>query len=91
MRPISDIIKEQDEFQDIRERHQKAFETKRQWRSNLPLVEVLSEVFENENDDQLFYSCHTSASRSVPVRGRIFSSTFRRGRPGLYSAAVSTS
>ena len=45
--------------QEIKERHQKALETKQKRRSNLPLVEVLDEVLEDENDDEPCLFCHT--------------------------------
>lgn len=44
---------------EIKERHRKALETKKQRRSNLPLLEVLNEVLEDENDDEPCHFCHT--------------------------------
>jgi len=45
--------------QEIKEQHQKAMESKQRRRVNLPLVEVLGEVLEDENDDDTCFFCHT--------------------------------
>lgn len=45
--------------QEIKEQHQKALDTKKKRRVNLPLVEVFDEVLEDENDDQPCFFCHT--------------------------------
>ena len=44
---------------EIEERHQKAIDQKKQRRANAPLLEVLNEVLDDENDDQPCYFCHT--------------------------------
>jgi 3'-phosphoadenosine 5'-phosphosulfate sulfotransferase (PAPS reductase)/FAD synthetase len=44
---------------EIKERHRKAMESKRKRRVNLPLVEVLDEVLEDEDDNQPCFFCHT--------------------------------
>lgn len=46
-------------MQEIKERHQKAMDVKKKRRVNLPLVEVLDEVLEDEDDDQPCFFCHT--------------------------------
>jgi hypothetical protein len=45
--------------QEIKDQHQRAMESKQRRRINLPLVEVLSEVLEDENDDDPCFFCHT--------------------------------
>ena len=45
--------------QDIKERHQRDMEKKQKRRVNLPLVEVLEEVLEDEDDEQTCFFCHT--------------------------------
>lgn len=45
--------------QEIKDRHQKAMDQKKKRRINLPLVEVLDEVLEDEDDDQPCFFCHT--------------------------------
>jgi 3'-phosphoadenosine 5'-phosphosulfate sulfotransferase (PAPS reductase)/FAD synthetase len=45
-------------LREIEERHRKAMETKQKRGSNLPLLTVLDEVLEDENDDQACYFCH---------------------------------
>lgn len=44
---------------EIKERHEKAMAAKKKRRVNLPLVEVLDEVLEDEDDDQPCFFCHT--------------------------------
>jgi 3'-phosphoadenosine 5'-phosphosulfate sulfotransferase (PAPS reductase)/FAD synthetase len=44
---------------EIKERLQKAIETKQKRRVNLPLLEVFDEVLEDEDDDQPCFFCHT--------------------------------
>ena len=44
---------------EIKERHEKAMATKKKRRVNLPLVEVLDEVLEDEDDDQPCFFCHS--------------------------------
>lgn len=44
---------------EIKARHQQAMETARKRRVNLPLVEVLDEVLDDEADDQPCFFCHT--------------------------------
>lgn len=44
---------------EIKERHEKAMAAKRKRRVNLPLVEVLDEVLEDEDDNQPCFFCHT--------------------------------
>lgn len=46
-------------MEEIKARHRKALESKQQRRSNLPLLTVLEEVLEDENDEQPCYFCHT--------------------------------
>ena len=43
---------------EIKERHLKSLEAKQQKRANLPLLEVLNEVLEDENDEQACSFCH---------------------------------
>lgn len=43
---------------EIKEQHEKALASKRKRRVNLPLVDVLSEVLDDENDDQPCTFCH---------------------------------
>jgi 3'-phosphoadenosine 5'-phosphosulfate sulfotransferase (PAPS reductase)/FAD synthetase len=45
--------------QEIKERHQSEIEKKQKRRVNLPLIEVLNEVLEDEDDDQPCFFCHT--------------------------------
>src|SRR5262249_18996070 len=45
--------------QEIKDRHEKAMGEKKQRRINLPLVEVLAEVLDEEYDDQPCFFCHT--------------------------------
>ena len=45
--------------QEIKERHEKALAAKKKRRINLPLVEVLDEVLEDEDDSQPCFFCHT--------------------------------
>ena len=45
-------------IQEIKERHQKAMEQKKKRRVNLPLVEVLDEVLDDEDDTQPCFFCH---------------------------------
>ena len=45
--------------QEIKERHRKALATKQKRRVNLPLVDVLDEVLEDEDDSQPCFFCHT--------------------------------
>jgi hypothetical protein len=45
--------------QEIKEQHVKAMESKQRRRINLPLVEVLAEVLEDEDDDEPCFFCHT--------------------------------
>lgn len=44
--------------QEIKDRHEKALSAKKKHRLNLPLVEVLDEVLEDEDDDQPCFFCH---------------------------------
>ena len=44
---------------EIKERHEKAMAAKKKRRVNLPLIEVLDEVLEDEDDDQPCLFCHT--------------------------------
>ncbi len=44
---------------EIKERHRKAMETKQEKRTNVPLLEVLNDVLEDESDDQPCHFCHT--------------------------------
>jgi 3'-phosphoadenosine 5'-phosphosulfate sulfotransferase (PAPS reductase)/FAD synthetase len=44
---------------EIKERQEKALAAKKKRRVNLPLVEVLEEVLEDEDDDQPCFFCHT--------------------------------
>src|SRR5262249_49894034 len=44
---------------EIKDRHEKALVAKKKKRINLPLVEVLDEVLEDEDDDQPCFFCHT--------------------------------
>ena len=44
---------------EIKERHEKAMAAKKKRRVNLPLVEVLDEVLEDEDDNQPCFFCHT--------------------------------
>jgi hypothetical protein len=43
--------------QEIKDRHQKALAAKKMSRSNLPLLEVLDEVLEDEDDDRPCFNC----------------------------------
>jgi 3'-phosphoadenosine 5'-phosphosulfate sulfotransferase (PAPS reductase)/FAD synthetase len=45
--------------QEIKERHERSLTAKKKRRVNLPLVEVLDEVLEDEDDDQPCFFCHT--------------------------------
>ena len=45
--------------QEIKDRHLKAMESKTKSRVNLPLLEVLDEVLEDEDDDKPCFFCHT--------------------------------
>ena len=45
--------------QEVKKRHQAAIDTKKKRRGNLPLLEVLDEVLEDEDDDQPCFFCHT--------------------------------
>jgi hypothetical protein len=45
--------------QEIKDQHQRAMEAKQRRRVNLPLVEVLAEVLEDEDDDDPCFFCHT--------------------------------
>jgi hypothetical protein len=45
--------------QEIKERHQKAMDSKKKKRVNLPLVDVLDEVLDDEDDNQPCFFCHT--------------------------------
>ena len=45
--------------QEIKERQQKALENKKKSRVNLPLLDVLDEVLEEEDDTQPCFFCHT--------------------------------
>jgi 3'-phosphoadenosine 5'-phosphosulfate sulfotransferase (PAPS reductase)/FAD synthetase len=45
--------------QEIKERHQNAMATKKKKRVNLPLVDVLDEVLDDEDDNQPCFFCHT--------------------------------
>jgi hypothetical protein len=45
--------------QEIKERHQRELEKKQKRRVNLPLIEVLDEVLEDEDDDPPCFFCHT--------------------------------
>ncbi len=45
--------------QEIKERHEKAIAAKKKRRINLPLVDVLDEVLEDEDDSQPCFFCHT--------------------------------
>ena len=45
--------------QEIKERHQRSMEKQRKRQVNLPLIEVLDEVLEDEDDDQPCFFCHT--------------------------------
>lgn len=47
-----------DRVQEIKERHEKALTAKKKRRGNLPLVEALNEVLEDEDDDQPCFFCH---------------------------------
>ena len=51
--------KVEERVQEIKEQHQKAMERKQRRRINLPLLEVLCEVLEDENDDDPCFFCHT--------------------------------
>jgi Phosphoadenosine phosphosulfate reductase family len=44
---------------EIQEQHQRAMESKKRRRVNLPLVEVLADVLEDEDDDEPCFFCHT--------------------------------
>src|SRR5262249_2170112 len=44
---------------EIKERHLKAMTANKKRRGNLPLLEVLNETLEGENDDQPCFFCHT--------------------------------
>ncbi len=47
-------------IREIKERHQKAMDRQlKQRRANLPLLEVLNDVLDDENDDQACHFCHT--------------------------------
>lgn len=45
--------------QEIKDQHMRAMENKQRRRINLPLVEVLAEVLEDEDDDDPCFFCHT--------------------------------
>lgn len=45
-------------IEEIKERHLKAMKSKQQRRTNLPLLTVLEEVLDDENDDEPCYFCH---------------------------------
>ena len=44
---------------EIKEKHLKSLEVKQQRRANMPLLEVLNEVLEDENDEDPCHFCHT--------------------------------
>lgn len=44
---------------EIKDRHGKALFAKRKRRSNLPLIEVMAEVLDDENDEEPCHFCHT--------------------------------
>jgi hypothetical protein len=46
-------------LREIREGHQRALEATKKRRVNLPLIDVLDEVLEDEDDDQPCFFCHT--------------------------------
>jgi 3'-phosphoadenosine 5'-phosphosulfate sulfotransferase (PAPS reductase)/FAD synthetase len=52
-------LSDPDRVREIKERHQKALDTKRKSRVNLPLIETLDEVLEDEDDDQPCFFCHS--------------------------------
>lgn len=54
-----DELSAPDRVKEIKDRHQKALETKQKKRVNLPLIEVLEEVLEDENDEEPCFFCHT--------------------------------
>jgi 3'-phosphoadenosine 5'-phosphosulfate sulfotransferase (PAPS reductase)/FAD synthetase len=45
--------------QEIKERHQREMEKRQKRRVNLPLIEALEEVLDDEDDDQPCFFCHT--------------------------------
>lgn len=45
--------------EEIKARHEQAMQSKQKRRVNLPLIEVLDEVLEDEDDDQPCFFCHT--------------------------------
>lgn len=52
-------LSQPERIQEIKERHKIAMAAKKRRRVNLPLVEVLDEVLEEEDDDQPCFFCHT--------------------------------
>jgi len=54
-----DELSEPDRIAEIRERHENALRTKKVRRSNVPLIEVLNDVLDDESDDQPCHFCHT--------------------------------
>lgn len=52
-------LSQPERVQEIKDQHQRAMETKQRRRINLPLVEVLAEVLEDEGDDDPCFFCHT--------------------------------
>jgi 3'-phosphoadenosine 5'-phosphosulfate sulfotransferase (PAPS reductase)/FAD synthetase len=54
-----DELARPERVQEIKERHERDMEKKQKRRVNLPLVEVLDEVLEDEDDDQPCFFCHT--------------------------------
>jgi 3'-phosphoadenosine 5'-phosphosulfate sulfotransferase (PAPS reductase)/FAD synthetase len=54
-----DELANPDRVREIKDRHQKALDTTKKRRVNLPLAEVLNQVLEEESDDQPCFFCHT--------------------------------
>jgi 3'-phosphoadenosine 5'-phosphosulfate sulfotransferase (PAPS reductase)/FAD synthetase len=52
-------LSQPERIQEIKENHEKALASKQKRRLNLPLVEVLDEVLDDEDDDQPCFFCHT--------------------------------
>lgn len=54
-----DELAKPERVEEIKAKHQLAMEATRKRRVNLPLIEVLDEVLEDEDDDQPCFFCHT--------------------------------
>ena len=59
LRESLEELAQPERIREIKEQHQRAMDRKQRRRINLPLVEVLGEVLEDEDDDEPCFFCHT--------------------------------